>query len=111
MVTICCESRIAKMSLNESELVKVDSEFEGITQSEETERNENLKTRLAALEALVGSEKRIRLIAEELVQHFKRRLEATEGDATVVCMSHRICVDLCNELTNLRPHIANATAI
>ncbi len=67
------------------------------------DRKQKLKTKWATLEALVGSEKRIRLIAKDLVQHFERRLEAMDGKAMVVCMSRRICVDLYNELIKLRP--------
>ena len=78
-VPIYYESRIAKLSLNEAELPKVDSEFEEITAGEEEDRQQKLKTKWAALEALVGSEKRIRLIAEDLVQHFERRLEVPDG--------------------------------
>ena len=69
---------------------------------------QKLKIKWAALEALVGSEKRIRLIAEDLVQHFERRLEAMDGQAMGVCMSRRICVDLDNELIKLRPDWASA---
>ena len=111
-VPIYYESRIAKLSLNEAELPKVDSEFEDITEGEEEDRKQKLKTKGAALETLVGSEKRIRLIAEDLVQHFERRLEAMDGKARdgkamVVCMSRRICVDLDNELIKLRPDWAS----
>ncbi len=108
-VPIYYESRIAKLSLNEAELPKVDSEFEEITEGEEEDRKQKLKTKWAALEALVGSEKRIHLIAEDLVQHFERRLEAMDGKAMVVCMSRRICVDLYNELIKLRPDWASAS--
>ena len=66
-VPIYYESRIAKLSLNEAELPKVDSEFEEITAGEEEDRKQKLKTKWAALEALVGSAKRIRLFAEDLV--------------------------------------------
>ncbi len=65
-VPIYYESRIAKLRLNESEMPKVDSEFEELTAGEEEDRQQQLKTKWAALEALVGSEKRIRLIAEDL---------------------------------------------
>ena len=87
---------------------KVDSEFEEITEREEEGRKQKLKTKWAELEALVGSEKRIRLIAEDLVQHFERRPEAMDGKAMNVCMSRRICVDLYNELIKLRPDWASA---
>ncbi|MCC6127417.1 MAG: type I restriction endonuclease subunit R [Pirellulales bacterium] len=102
-VPIYYESRIAKLSLNEAELPKIDAEFEEITEDEEQERKEKLKTKWAALEALVGDEKRIKLIAEDLVEHYERRVEALEGKAMIVCMSRRICVELYNEIVKLRP--------
>ncbi len=64
-VPVDYESRIAKLSLNEAELPKVDSEFEDITGGEDEDRKQKLQTKWAALEALVGGEKRIRLIAED----------------------------------------------
>ena len=88
------------------ELPQIDAEFEEITEGEEEERKEKLKTKWAALEALVGDAKRIRLIAEDLVEHFERRLEAMDGKAMVVCMSRRICVDLYNAIVKLRPRVA-----
>ncbi|MCE5268432.1 MAG: type I restriction endonuclease subunit R [Planctomycetaceae bacterium] len=107
-VPIYYESRIAKLGLNESELPHLDAEFEEITEGEEVERKEKLKTKWAALEALVGDEKRIRLIAADLVDHFERRLEAMDGKAMIVCMSRRICVELYNEIVKLRPRWHNA---
>ncbi len=86
-VPIYYESRIAKLALNEAELPKVDAEFEEITEGEEIDRKEKLKTKWAALEALVGDPKRIKLIARDLVEHYERRLEAMDGKAMIVCMS------------------------
>ena len=103
-VPIYYESRIAKLSLKEDLLPKIDEEFEEITEDEEEERREKLKTKWAALEALVGDPKRIEVIAKDLVEHYERRLEAMDGKAMVVCMSRRICVDLYNAIVKLRPH-------
>jgi type I restriction enzyme, R subunit len=103
-VPIYYESRIAKLSLKEDLLPKIDEEFEEITEDEEEDRRERLKTRWAALEALVGDPKRIEVIAKDLVEHYERRLEAMDGKAMVVCMSRRICVDLYNAIIKLRPH-------
>lgn len=102
-VPIYYESRIAKLGLNAAELPHLDEEFEEITEAEEQERKERLKTKWAALEVLVGDPKRIRLIAKDLVDHFERRLEGMDGKAMVVCMSRRICVDLYTEIIKLRP--------
>jgi len=102
------ESRIAKLSLNSSELPNIDAEFEEITEGEELTKKEKLKTKWAALEALVGDPKRIALIAADLVAHFEKRVEAMEGKAMVVCMSRRICVDLYEALIKLRPDWASS---
>ena len=102
-VPIYYESRLAKLSLDEREKPKIDPEFEEATEGEEVERREKLKTKWAQLEAVVGAEKRVRQIAEDIVDHFEQRLEALEGKAMVVCMSRRICIDLYRELVRLRP--------
>jgi type I restriction enzyme R subunit len=106
-VPIYYESRIAKLGLNASELPKLDKEFEEITEGEEEGSREKLKTKWAALEALVGDPKRIALIAKDLVEHFEKRLEAMDGKAMVVCMSRRICVDLHEAILKLRPDWAS----
>jgi len=64
-VPIYYESRLAKIELDEAEKPRLDQEFEEITEAEEDEiRRERMKSKWASLEALVGAEKRIRLVAE-----------------------------------------------
>ncbi|MYB49350.1 MAG: type I restriction endonuclease subunit R [Dehalococcoidia bacterium] len=102
-VPIYYESRLAKLTLDKRERPRIDPDFEEATEGEEIERTEKLKTKWAQLEAVVGAEKRVRQIAEDIVDHFEQRLEALEGKAMVVCMSRRICIDLYRELVRLRP--------
>ena len=102
-VPIYYESRLAKLALDEAEWPKIDPDFEDATEGEEVDRKEKLKTKWAQLEAIVGAEKRLKLVARDIVQHFEKRLEAMDGKAMVVCMSRRICVELYRELTRLRP--------
>jgi type I restriction enzyme, R subunit len=102
-VPIYYESRIAKLGLLEAELPRIDEEFEEITEGEEEETRQRLKTRWAALEALVGDPKRLEIIAKDLVAHFERRQEILPGKAMVVCMSRRICIDLLDAILKLRP--------
>ena len=102
-VPIYYESRLAKLTLDEDERPRIDPDFEEATEGEEIERAEQLKTKWAQLEAVVGAEKRVQQIAEDIVTHFEQRLEVLEGKAMVVCMSRRICIDLYRELTCLRP--------
>ena len=102
-VPIYYESRLAKLTLDDQERPKIDPDFEEATEGEEIERTEKLKTKWAQLEAVVGAEKRVKQIAEDIVTHFEQRLDVLEGKAMVVCMSRRICIDLYRELTRLRP--------
>lgn len=102
-VPIYYEGRLAKLQLDASEKPQLDQGFEDVTEGEEVERREQLRTKWAAVEALVGTEKRLKLVAEDLVRHFEERLEAMDGKAMIVCMSRRICVDLYNQIVKLRP--------
>ena len=102
-VPIYYESRLAKLALDESEKPRIDPEFEEATEGEEVERKEKLKTKWAQLEAVVGSEKRLEVVAKDIVEHFEQRCEAMDGKAMVVCMSRRICVELYDEIVKLRP--------
>jgi type I restriction enzyme R subunit len=102
-VPIYYEGRLAKLELKESEKPKIDPKFEEVTEGEEVERREKLKSKWAQLEAVVGSENRIRKIAYDLVDHFEKRLAVMEGKAMVVTMSRRIAVELYREVVALRP--------
>ena len=102
-VPIYYESRLAKLTLDESERPKIDPDFEEVTEGEEVERKEKLKTKWAQLEAVAGAAPRLRLISQDIVSHFEQRIEAMDGKAMIVCMSRRICIDLYRELTRLRP--------
>ncbi len=102
-VPIYYESRLAKLALDETEKPAIDAGFEEVTEGEEVDRREKLKTKWAQLEAIVGAEKRVALVARDIVDHFERRREAMDGKAMVVCMSRRICIDIYRELVRRRP--------
>ncbi len=102
-VPIYYESRLAGLALDEDQRPAIDPDFEEATEGEELDRREKLKTKWAQLEAIVGAEKRIALVAEDIAAHFEQRLEAMDGKAMVVCMSRRICIDLYRALVRLRP--------
>ena len=105
-VPIYYESRLAKLALDETERPAIDAGFEEVTEGEEVDRREKLKTKWAQLEAIVGAEKRVALVARDIVEHFERRQEAMDGKAMVVCMSRRICIDLYRELVPPAPGMA-----
>jgi len=102
-VPIYYEGRLAKIELDEDERPIIDPEFEEITEGEEEPEKQKLRTKWAALEAMVGTEKRIALVAKDLVNHLEQRQEAMKGKVLIVCMSRRICVDMYDAIIKLRP--------
>jgi type I restriction enzyme R subunit len=111
-VPIYYESRLARIELDEDEKPKLDAEVEALTEDEAEDQQERFKRKWSTVEALVGSDKRLALVAADLVQHFEDRVAGLDGKAMVVCMSRRICVALYDAIIKLRPdwHSADDTA-
>lgn len=102
-VPIYYESRLARIELDEEEKPKIDAEFNELTEEESEADQERFKKKWSTVEALVGSDKRLALVAKDMVAHFEDRVAALDGKAMVVCMSRRICVKLYDEIVKLRP--------
>lgn len=102
-VPIYYESRLARIELDEDERPRIDAEVEALLEDEDEPSAERTKQKWSTIEALVGSDKRLAMIAADLVQHFEDRVAALQGKAMVVCMSRRICVALYDEIIKLRP--------
>ena len=102
-VPIFYESRLAKVHFEENEKVKLDDQFEELTEGEELTNRQQLRAKWTRLEAIVGNPNRIKKIAEDLVYHFEQRNAVLDGKAMIVCMSRRICVDLYEAVIKIRP--------
>ena len=102
-VPIYYESRLARIELDEDEKPRIDAEVEALVEDETLTEAEKAKAKWSTVEALVGSRKRLKQIAADLVQHLEARIAALDGKAMAVCMSRRICVDLYDEIVALRP--------
>lgn len=102
-VPIYYESRLAKLALDEDERPRIDPDFEEATEGEEDNRKEKLKSKWAQMEAVAGSDKRLALVARDIVEHFEKRSEVMDGKGMIVCMSRRIAVELHEAITQLRP--------
>ena len=102
-VAIYFESRLARLSLNEAALPQLDDAVDELAEDEEEGQQARLKSRLAALEKVVGAGPRIASVAADLVAHFEERSQAQTGKAMLVAMSREICVHLYDEITRLRP--------
>jgi len=101
-VRIYYESRLAKISLSEQGKKLVEELDEELAEIELTE-TQKAKAKWTQLEALVGSKKRIKNIAKDIVKHFEQRQEVFEGKGMIVAMSRRIAVELYGEIIKLKP--------
>jgi type I restriction enzyme R subunit len=102
-VPIYYESRLARIELDEDEKPKIDAEIAELTEDDDLVEQERFKKKWSTVEALVGSDKRINLVAQDIVNHFENRVEALDGKAMIVCMSRRICIKLHDAIVKLRP--------
>lgn len=102
-VPIYYESRLARIELDENEKPLLDDDVAGMTEDEAQSEQEKIKQKWTKVEAVVGAEKRLSMVAQDLVEHFENRVVGMDGKAMIVCMSRRICVALYDRIINLRP--------
>jgi type I restriction enzyme R subunit len=101
-VRIFYESRLAKVNLTEEGKQLVD-ELDDELEQEDLTNTQKAKAKWTQLEALVGSENRIKIIAKDIVAHFSQRQEVFEGKGMIVSMSRRIAADLYQAIIDLKP--------
>ena len=102
-VKVFYEARLAKVELPEEAKGAIDDEFDDATVGSEEDISERLKSKWAKVEAIVGSEKRIKELASDIVSHWEGRRDVLNGKCMVVTMSRRIAVDLYAAVIALRP--------
>ncbi len=104
-VPIYYESRLAKITLDQSVLPTVDEEVETILDDETADEREKekAKSQWSALEAIVGTDARLQEVAEDLITHYEKRNETQLGKAMIVTMSRDICVRLYDKIVEIRP--------
>ena len=102
-VPIYYESRLARIELDEDEIAKIDEEIDDLADDDDVSEKEKKKGKWSRVEALVGAEDRLNMVAADLVEHFESRVEAMDGKAMIVCMSRRICIGLYDAITAIRP--------
>lgn len=102
-VKIYYESRLAKVELSPEDYEALDELADEITEKVEESEATRAKTRWSRLEAIVGAEHRLDLIAQDIVDHWEKRRDALFGKGMIVVMSRRIAVRLYEKITELRP--------
>ncbi len=112
-VRIYYESRLAKVALSEEGkklIAELDEDLDDVGANDYSPNDysplpetQKAKAKWTQMEALVGSENRIKNIARDMVGHFEARQEVFAGKAMIVSMSRRIAAELYDEMITLRP--------
>ena len=101
-VRIFYESRLAKIELPDQGKQLVRELDDELSEQDLTE-TQKAKAKWTQLEALVGSERRLKNVAQDIVAHFEQRQAVFDGKAMIVTMSRRIAAAMFREITALRP--------
>lgn len=102
-VKIFYESRLAKVELSVEDYAALDDLADEITEQVEEDAATAAKSRWSRLEAIVGAEERLDLVARDIVEHWEKRREGLFGKGMIVAMSRRIAVRLYEKIVSLRP--------
>lgn len=102
-VPIYYEARVAKIEFDDDMAALLDAEFDEATEPHSEDEQGAMARKWSRVEALVGAEKRLDAVVEDILQHFDARLEAMDGKAMIVCMSRRICVEVYKRIVAARP--------
>ncbi len=103
-VPIFYEARLAKLDLPESEKPRVDEDFEELTEDEDDTTQARLQRKWSELEALISTPKRLKLLARDITDHWRRRTEILRGKAMIVTVSRRVAAKLYSQIVRLNPH-------
>ncbi|NLC40842.1 MAG: type I restriction endonuclease subunit R, partial [Clostridiaceae bacterium] len=105
-VRIYYESRLAKISLSD-EGKKLIGDLDEELDHDEISETQKAKAKWTQLEALIGSENRIKQVAQDIITHFELRQSAFDGKGMIVTMSRRIAAELYKEMIKLKPEWHN----
>lgn len=102
-VPIYYESRLAKIELSE-EGKQLIEELDKELENDELTSTQKAKAKWTKVEAIVGSEPRLRKVAEDIIFHYEERNNSgIDGKAMIVTMSRQIAVNLYQEIVKIRP--------
>lgn len=100
-VKIYYESRVIPLNLPQN--LDLDEAYNDITEDQEEDVKQRLKSKWSRIEALAGAKPRVEALAKDIIQHFETRQQAMKGKGMIVTMSRRIAVDLYDEIIRLKP--------
>jgi type I restriction enzyme R subunit len=102
-VPIYYEARVAKITLDDEIAATLDDDFNEATEMLAEDQTNATAKKWARVEALVGADKRLDTVVQDILTHFNARLEAMDGKAMIVCMSRRICAEVYDRIVGALP--------
>lgn len=104
-VKLFYESRLAKVWLDDNKLKEIDEYYEELQdEGVQTDMIEMSKSSMSRMEVLLGDESRLRLLANDIINHYESRKGILNDKAMIVCMSRRIAYNLYNLILEIRPN-------
>ncbi len=113
-VRIVYEGRAAKVLLNDQKLKEIEEYYSKCAQEGANEYQiEESKKAVTQMEVILGDPKRLKLLAEDFVEHYEKRIEegaSVKGKVMFVSSSRPIAYDFYKEVIALRPEWAEIKA-
>lgn len=106
------ESRVIKLKLDEATMKKIDAEYEIMANNADPEVIEKSKRELSQMEAILGNEKTINSLVDDILSHYENyREHLLTGKAMIVAYSRPIAMKIYNRILELRPAWTEKVAV
>ena len=93
------ESRVIKLKLDEATMKKIDAEYEIMANNADPEVIERSKRELSQMEAVLGNEKTINSLVDDILSHYENHREhLLTGKAMIVAYSRPIAMKIYNRI-------------
>ncbi len=105
------ESRVVKLKLDDKVLKQIDDEYDLLAGNADPEVIEKSKRELGQLESVLGNDKTIASLVDDILEHYEEHREHLyTGKAMIVAYSRSIAMKIYERILELRPEWAGTTS-
>lgn len=105
------ESRVVKLKLDDKVLKQIDDEYDLLAGNADPEVIEKSKRELGQLESVLGNDKTIASLVDDILEHYgEHREHLYTGKAMIVAYSRSIAMKIYERILELRPEWAGTTS-
>ncbi len=106
------ESRVVKLQLDDNILKLIDKEYDIMAMNSDEEVIEKSKKELGKLEAVLGNDKTINSLVDDILNHYENyRENLLTGKAMIVAYSRPIAMKIYNRIIEMRPDWTEKVAV